>query len=423
MQDARTDADSRRLPPEKTQPDSPHLIRSLTLTHAVLYGLGVTIGAGIYVLVGAAAGRSGMHAPLAFLAAAIVMGLTAASFAELGTRMPVAASEAAYVQAAFHRKWLSGAVGLLVVGAAAISGATISVGSAGYLGVFIPLQASYIIAAVVVTMGAIACLSAVQSISFAGLMTVIEIGGLLLIVAAALFDSGPLISRLPELLPAVGDLTAWTGVAQTTLLAVFAFIGFEHLVNISEEMKNPRRTLPWALFITLAVTAVLYALVVWIAVTAVPPAELAKSSAPLALVFQRLTGLPLHVLSAIAIVATVNGIIVHMIMIGRVLYGLADQGNLPSFFAKINRRSGAPVVATILGVAAILILALAVPLTGLAEWTSRLTLGIFAFVNLALIRIKAMEATPPSDAFLVPMWVPVVGSATSALLILVDLHV
>lgn len=423
MQDARTDADSRRFSPETAGSNPPQLIRSLTLTHAVLYGLGVTIGAGIYVLVGVAAGRSGMHAPLAFLAAAIVMGLTAASFAELGTRMPVAASEAAYVQAAFHRKWLSGAVGLLVVGAAAISGATISVGSAGYLGVFIPLQASYIIAAVVVTMGAIACLSAVQSISFAGLMTVVEIGGLLLIVAAALLDSGPLISRLPELWPAAGDLTAWTGVAQTTLLAVFAFIGFEHLVNISEEMKNPRRTLPWALFITLAVTAVLYALVAWIAVIAVPPAELAKSSAPLALVFQRLTGLPLHVLSAIAIVATVNGIIVHMIMIGRVLYGLADQGNLPSFLAKINRSSGAPVVATLFGVAAILILALGVPLTGLAEWTSRLTLGIFAFVNLALIRIKAMEATPPSDAFLVPMWVPVMGSATSALLILVDVHV
>jgi amino acid transporter len=130
MQDARTDADSQRLFPEKTPPNSPQLIKSLTLTHAVLYGLGVTIGAGIYVLVGVAAGRSGMHAPLAFLAAAIVMGLTAASFAELGTRMPVAASEAAYVQAAFRRKWLSGAVGLLVVGAAAISGATISVISA-----------------------------------------------------------------------------------------------------------------------------------------------------------------------------------------------------------------------------------------------------------------------------------------------------
>ena len=68
---------------------SPRLARSLTLTHAVLYGLGVTIGAGIYVLVGIAAERSGMHAPLAFVGAALVMAFSAASFAELGTRMPV----------------------------------------------------------------------------------------------------------------------------------------------------------------------------------------------------------------------------------------------------------------------------------------------------------------------------------------------
>jgi amino acid transporter len=349
------------------------------------------------------------------------MGITAASFAELGTRMPVAASEAAYVQAAFHRKWLSGAAGLLVVAAATISGATISVGSAGYLAVFIPLQASWIITAVVLAMGAVACLSAVQSISVAGLMTVVEIGGLLLIVAAGLLGDGPLISRLAELWPTTADLTAWTGIAQTTLLAVFAFIGFEHLVNISEEMKNPRHTLPWALFITLGVTALLYALVVWIAVTAVPPVELARSSAPLALVFQRLTGLPLHALSAIAIIATVNGIIVHMIMIGRVLYGLADQDNLPTFLAKVDSKSGTPVIATLFGVAAILILALGVPLAGLAERTSRLTLAIFAFVNLALIRIKAAESTPPSDVFLVPIWVPVVGLVTSTSLVLVDL--
>src|SRR6476661_7449797 len=103
---------------------SPRLVRSLTLTHAVLYGLGVTIGAGIYVLVGIAAARSGMHAPLAFIGAALVMAFSAASFAELGTRMPVSASEAAYVQAAFGRKWLSLGVGLLVVATATISAAT-----------------------------------------------------------------------------------------------------------------------------------------------------------------------------------------------------------------------------------------------------------------------------------------------------------
>src|SRR5664279_2092978 len=113
----------------KDSPDAPpRLLRSLTLTHAVLYGLGVTIGAGIYVLVGVAAERSGMHAPLAFVVAAISMGFSASTFAELGTRMPVSASEAAYVQAAFGRQWLSLGVGLLVVAAAIISAATISVG-------------------------------------------------------------------------------------------------------------------------------------------------------------------------------------------------------------------------------------------------------------------------------------------------------
>ena len=400
---------------------STRLIRSLTLTHAVLYGLGVTIGAGIYVLAGAAAARSGMHAPLAFLAAAVVMGVTAGSFAELGTRWPVAASEAAYVQAAFHRKWLSGATGLLVVAAATISGATITVGSAGYIGVFLPLPASWIIAGVVLAMGAIACLSAVQSIGFAGLMTVVEIGGLVLIVGAGLFQGDALVSRLPELLAPLSDKAAWTGIAQTSLLAVFAFIGFEHLVNISEEMKNPSRTLPWALFITLGVTAFLYMTVVWVAVVAVPPAELAHSSAPLALVFQRLTGLPLSVLSVIAIVATVNGIIVHMLMIGRVLYGLADQGSLPAFLARVNARSGAPVVATLFGVGAILILALGIPLTGLAEWTSRLTLGAFVLVNLALLRIKTRESEPPAGVFVVPIWVPIAGLLTSAALLLIDL--
>lgn len=400
---------------------STRLIRSLTLTHAVLYGLGVTIGAGIYVLVGAAAARSGMHAPLAFLAAAVVMGVTAGSFAELGTRWPVAASEAAYVQAAFHRKWLSGATGLLVVAAATISGATITVGSAGYIGVFLPLPASWIIAGVVLAMGAIARLSAVQSIGFAGLMTVVEIGGLVLIVGAGLFQGDALVSRLPELLAPLSDKAAWTGIAQTSLLAVFAFIGFEHLVNISEEMKNPSRTLPWALFITLGVTAFLYMTVVWVAVVAVPPAELAHSSAPLALVFQRLTGLPLSVLSVIAIVATVNGIIVHMLMIGRVLYGLADQGSLPAFLARVNARSGAPVVATLFGVGAILILALGIPLTGLAEWTSRLTLGAFVLVNLALLRIKTRESEPPAGVFVVPIWVPIAGLLTSAALLLIDL--
>lgn len=397
------------------------LIRSLTLTHAVLYGLGVTIGAGIYVLVGIAAERSGMHAPLAFICAAITMAFSAASFAELGTRMPVSASEAAYVQEAFKRDWLSLGVGLLVVVTAVISAATISVGSAGYVSVFLPAPASIIISAVVVTMGAVACLSTVQSITFAAIMTLVEVGGLLLIIIAGLGQGASVVTRLPEVLPSVGDPSAWMGLIGTSLIAVFAFIGFEHLVNVAEEMKEPSRTLPRALFLTLGLTALFYASVVWIAVTAVPPQELAKSPAPLALVFERLTGLPLITLSAIAVVATLNGIIVHMIMVGRVIYGLADQGNLPKVLAKLNRVTHTPLIATSIGVGSILVLALAVPLEGLADLTARLTLVIFATVNLALIQIKGRKEAAPAGAFICRRWVPFAGLLSSVLLLGLDI--
>jgi basic amino acid/polyamine antiporter, APA family len=407
-----------------SEPASPQrLKRSLTLWLAVLYGLGVTIGAGIYVLVGIAAGRSGMHAPLAFGLAAVVMSFSAASFAELGTRMPVSASEAAYVEKAFNRPWLSLTMGLLVVLTATISAATISVGSAGYLGVFLDLPPQWIITLVVLSMGLVACLSTRQSVTLAGIMTLVEIGGLVLIIIAGLGTGSGVVSRLPEIWPASGDIGAWVGLSGTTLIAVFAFIGFEHLVNVAEEMKTPSRTLPWALFLTLGLTALVYALVVWVAVVAVPPDELAASSAPLALVFERLTGMPLKTMSLIAVVATLNGIIVHVIMISRVLYGLASQGNLPQALAQLNARTGTPLFATALGVAAILLLALAVPLSGLADLTSRFTLVIFTLINITLIRIKSLESSAPLNVFVCPRWVPVAGLISSIGLLLLDLVV
>jgi len=125
------------------------LKRSLSLLQATLYGLGVTIGAGIYVLIGAAAARAGMHAPVAFVLAAVLMAFTAASFAELAGRMPVAAGEAAYVRDAFQSDKLALLVGLLVVAVAVVSAAAISVGSAGYISVFIALPEPVLIAAVV----------------------------------------------------------------------------------------------------------------------------------------------------------------------------------------------------------------------------------------------------------------------------------
>lgn len=392
------------------------LRRSLNLAHAIFYGLGVTIGAGIYVLVGVAAERSGSLAPTAFLLAAVLLIFSAATFAELGSRLPVAASEAAYVDAAFQRNWLTLAVGLLVVCAATVSAATISIGGARYLSAFIQLPLPMIIVFVVLGMGLVALLPTAQSVTLASIMTLIEIGGLLLVIVPGLL-SPETYQRLPETIP---DLSAqsWSGMADTALIAVFAFIGFEHLVNVSEEMENPRRTLPIALFVTLAITALLYATVIWVSIVAVPTAELSGSVAPLALVFQRMTGLPLAVLGGIAAVATLNGVIIHMIMIGRVLYGLADAGRLPKALAVVGARTRTPTRATMLGVVAILILATSFRLTGLADMTARATLAIFFLVNVSLIRIKLRESTVPAGIFIVPIWVPVLGAVFSAGLLL-----
>jgi APA family basic amino acid/polyamine antiporter len=401
-----------------SQPE--RLARTIGLSHAVLYGLGITIGVGIYVLVGLAAGRAGAHAPLAFLVAALVMGFSAAAFAELGTRLPVAASEAAYVEEAFRRKRLALAVGLLSIATSTVSAATIAVGASGYVSVFLPLPQPLLVVGIVLVLGAMATRATLQSVSVAGVMTLIEVGGLAVIIVAGLATLN-LAPSLAVIVPSVGDGSAWAGVASTALLAVFAFIGFEHLVNISEEMKDQRRTLPRALFITLGLTTLFYVLVVLIAVTAVPPGELAASPAPLALVFERLTGWPLWLMSAVAVAATLNGVLVNMIIIARVLYGLADRGQLPAVLAIVDEKSRAPVMATLAGVGAILVLSLSVPLAGLADIASTGTLLVFVIINVALIAIKRRESVPPPNIFVCPVWVPYAGALASAALLCADL--
>lgn len=398
------------------------LKRSLSLLQATLYGLGVTIGAGIYVLIGAAAARAGMYAPIAFVLAAILMALTAASFAELAGRMPVAAGEAAYVRDAFQSDWLALCVGLLVVGVAVISAAAISVGSAGYIAVFVPLPEWLLVPAVASAMGIVAAWGIKESVIFAGAMTVIEIGGLLLLILAGFASESDLVTRLPEALPPLGDSGVMVGIMGTVLLAVFAFIGFESLANVAEEVREPQRTLPQAIFLTLALSTLLYVLVVWVALVAVPREELAQSKAPLALVFERLTGASPRTMSLIAIVATLNGIIVQIIMSSRVLYGLARQSELPAFFGAVNSITRTPLNATAITMALVLLLAMLLPLHHLADLTSRITLIVFALVNLALIRIKRRsQPAPPPGAYVAPNWMPWAALAACAGLLIVDM--
>jgi amino acid transporter len=408
-------------PPDRLpQQGKPELARNLTLVHATLYGLGVTIGAGIYVLVGAAAGRSGMFAPSAFAIAALVMSLTAASFAELVGRAPVAAGEAAYVKLAFNSTRTATVIGLCVVGIAIISAAAISVGAAGYLAEFITLPPAMLIAAVVLSMMAIAAWGIKESVIFASILTLIEITGLLVVVISGFWTQPEIISRMPEIIPQFHVSGTMAALLSTTLLAVFAFIGFESLANVAEEVRDPRRTLPRAILLTVLISAVLYMLVVWVALVAVPLPELTRSAAPLALVFERLTGASPRLMSAVAVLATLNGVVVQMIMASRVLYGLGHEGQLPAAFASVNPTTQTPLIATISAAVLILLFAEFLPLDRLADLTSRLTLGVFAVVNLALIRIKWRGDAPTDGGYVTATWVPWAGCLSCIVLLVAE---
>ncbi len=399
---------------------TPKLKRSLNLPLLVLYGLGTTIGAGIYVLVGAAAGRAGIYAPVAFIVAAIGIAPTAATYGELASRYPVSAGEAAYVKAGFGSRTMSLVAGWLVIVSGVVASAAIAIGCAGYIRTFVDLPLPLAVMAVILAMGLVAAWGIVESVLLAALFTLIEAGGLVVLIYAGFSHDSDIILRVPDTIPPVAEMGIWLGIANAGLLAVFAFIGFEDMVNVAEETKRPRITLPWAIFLTLAITTLLYTLVTMVAVLAVPPAELARSEAPLSLAYERLTGASPAMISGVAIFATANTILVQLIMASRVVYGMAEQGTMPALFKRVNAITRTPLLATWAIVVATLILALGFNLERLAEMTSQIVLVIWALANVALILIKLRKGPDPDDAFIVPLWVPVTGFIFSCALVILS---
>jgi amino acid transporter len=375
----------------------------------VLYGTGVTVGAGIYVLIGPVAGHAGLLAPYAFLLAAIVMGLTVASYAELCTRFPVAAGEAAYVRNAFRSRLLSTFTGLLMIATAIIASATVALGASGYIAEFVSWPKPIVVAVIIIALGVVSIWGVLESVILASVFTTIEVAGLLAVVALGFYKGVPVEEALFAIPPADG--IAWSGIALASLLAFFAFIGFEDLTNMVEETVAPERVMPLAMGATLVITTLLYMVVAAVAVTTVPLAQLASSPAPLSLVFRTVAGISPAVISVIAIVATLNTILAEMTMATRVVYGMARQGDLPDFLGRVHLRTSTPILATVVVIVFTFLLTLLVPFIELAEATSMATLTVFALVNLALIRIRIRDGQ--GQHLRVPIWVPIAGLATS----------
>lgn len=392
-----------------SEPDGA-LRRRLNLPLLVLYGIGITVGAGIYVLIGTVAGHAKLHAPLAFVFAAIVMGLTVGSYAELCTRFPVAAGEAAYVKAAFGRRSLSTITGLIMIGTGIIASSAVALGSTGYIAQFIDLPRPLVVTIVIVGLGVVSAWGILESVLLASLFTIIEVGGLVAIIIAAAQAGLPVGNALLAWPPL--DTGIWLGIGFASLLAFFAFIGFEDLTNIVEEAHAPQRNLPLAMALTLVITTVLYVAIAAIAVTALPVERLAASPAPLHLVYRELAGVSPATISAIAIVATLNTVIAQMTMATRVVYGMARLGDLPRILGRVNHSTATPLLATAGIVGAVLVLAWFVPFERLAEFTSLSTLVVFALVNLALLKLRWDGAKTSSGVVTVPTFVPVLGLLT-----------
>lgn len=374
---------------KQTSPNELPLARRIGLPLLTLYGLGTMLGAGIYVLVGKVAASAGMLTPLAFIVAAIIAYFTALSYCELVARYPMSAGEACYVEHGFNQKNYGIIVGYLVIFTGIVSSATLINGFVGYLSYFIDLPRYMIIVFMLVLLGLIAAWGIAESLWLAAVFTLIEVFGLLLVIVVA---GGALPSSITWQQAFIPDNTlVWGGVLSGAFLAFYAFIGFEDMVNIAEEVKNPKQTMPRGIILALIIASLLYILVAFVAVFSLPQSELAASDAPLKDILVPHHPMAGPLISVISLFAILNGLLAQLIMASRVLYGMAFQGRAPAFLATVGKRTQTPIIATIIITAVVLIFSLWLPLVTLAKTTSFIILIIFALINLSLWRIQRRE--------------------------------
>ncbi|MDA8963069.1 amino acid permease [Pseudomonadales bacterium] len=366
------------------------LKRSLNLPLLTLYGLGTILGAGVYVLVGKVAGIAGLYAPVAFFISAIIALFTGLSYAALSARYPRSAGEVVYINQAFSSATLSTSVGWCVIATGVVSAATMVNGFIGYLSVFIQIPTLLAVTLIVASITLIAYWGIMESVTIAALITALEIVGLLLVIYSLRGELLTLPHQWQTLLPPVnGDI--WLGILLGAFLAFYAFIGFEDMVNVAEEVVAPQRTLPIAIIAALLMASVLYILIALAAVLSLPPDVLSQSDSPMVMLIENHNPQLATTLGIISLIAIINGVLVQVIMGSRILYGMASQQLISKLFARVSAKTQTPTIATVAIALTVWVLALGFPLVTLAKATSFIIITVFALVNLSLLVIRYRE--------------------------------
>jgi len=349
------------------------------------WGVGIILGAGIYVLVGEAAGVAGNSVWLSFIIGAMVASLTGLSYAELSSVFPKDAAEYVYVKIACGCEILSFMVGWLTILTGIIAASTVALGFAGYLqGLFgFPRVLAALI--LIAVLSYINFLGIKESTRMNILFTLVEATGLVLLIAIGLGSLGNV-----NLLEAPNGSS---GILSAAALIFFAYLGFEDIVNIAEETKKPEKTIPKALILSILITTVLYVLVALISVSLVDWQTLGLSNAPLASAASQVLGEnAFTVMSVIALFATSNTVLIMLVVGSRMIYGMAKEGAFPIILSRVDPKKETPRLAILVTMFVSIIFLFMGDLELVAALTSFGAFITFAFVNISLIYIRYRRA-------------------------------
>ena len=363
------------------------LKRELGLFEVTLSGVGIIVGAGIYALIGKAAGLAGNSVWLSFAISALIAVFTGLSYAELSSMFPKAGAEYVYALNAFGKR-AAFVAGWLIIFSGVIAASTVALGFAGYFDAlfdFPPVLSAIILIA---ALSFIIFYGIKESAWIAILFTFIEIGGLILIIFIGLPYLGKVdYFEMPHGL---------TGVFEASALVFFAYKGFEGIVKLSEETKSPEKTIPLGLLLAILISIILYISVAISVVSVMGWEKLGESEAPLAdIAFIALGSDAFLILSVIALFATANTVLIMLLVASRITYGMASSYSLPGILAKVHPSRRTPWVAVFTLMILSMLFVLAGDIAFLAKIANFTIFLIFIMVNAALIllRYKKPEMT------------------------------
>ncbi len=389
------------------------LERSLSLWELTLMSVGIILGAGIYVILGEAAGLSGNSIWLSFIIAAVVALLTAFSYAELSSRFPKAGAEYIYVENSFGDRaaWL---VSWLLLAGSVIGGATVAMGFAKYFSAIFNTPVIPIALFMLAIIEIILIIGVQETAKVTILFTGIEIAGLVIVIFVGL----PYMGSVNYLEVAQG----MKGVIEAGVLIFFGYLGFEGITRLAEETKNPEKNIPRAIIYSMIITTIIYILVGISAVSVVSWEELSTAQAPLALVAERVLGeQSFLILSVIALFSTFNTGLMMLLTGSRLIYGIAQREAIPKVFAFVSKRFRTPWVAIISIVFAAMLFLFLGDLKTIANLTNFTIFAVFIAINASVIYFRYKK--PTAKGFKVPFRVgrfpviPFLGMLTSIFMI------